>query len=156
TPFVFAHSAHIQLLMTAGLPFTMWMFHRLVAGVSARRGAALGAVMAATALGCGYYGVFAVLMVGYAAIVVAAVRGWWTNLRYWGSLGAGAAVALVLIAPVFVPYVELQREAGFRRQLDDARPYSARWSDYLASASNLHAWMLPHLPPWVEVAFPGF
>ena len=28
-PFVFAHTAHIQLLMTAGLPFTLLAFHRL-------------------------------------------------------------------------------------------------------------------------------
>jgi len=29
-PYVFAHLAHIQLLMTAGLPFSMLAFHRIV------------------------------------------------------------------------------------------------------------------------------
>jgi hypothetical protein len=156
TPFVFAHSAHIQLLMTGGLPFTMWMFHRLTARVSLGRGAALGAVMAATAIACGYYGVFVVLMVGYAAIVVATARGWWGSAKYWSALGAGAIVSILLVLPAFVPYWQLQREQGFRRDLDDARQFSANWSDFLASASNLHAWMLPHLPPWVDVSFPGF
>jgi hypothetical protein len=156
TPFVFAHSAHIQLLMTAGIPFTMWMFHRLTARVSAGRGAALGAVMAVTAICCGYYGVFVVLMVGYAAIVVATVRGWWWNARYWMALGVGAVVSMLLVLPAFLPYAQLQRVQGFSRSLDDARQFSANWSDFLASASNLHAWMLPHLPPWVDVSFPGF
>src|SRR5262249_28944421 len=87
TPFVFAHSAHIQLQMTAGLPFSMFLFHRFAENTSAARGAALGAVMAATAVFCGYYGVFAILMVGYAALVVAATRRWWGNLQYWRSLG---------------------------------------------------------------------
>jgi len=36
-PFVFAHTAHIQLLMTAGLPFTMLAFHRLTDRPTAAR-----------------------------------------------------------------------------------------------------------------------
>jgi hypothetical protein len=156
TPFLFAHTAHIQLLMTAGLPFSMFLFHRFTERISPGRGAALGAVMAATAICCGYYGVFAILMVGYAALVIATTRGLWTNVRYWSSLGVGAAVAAGLVAPACLPYLSLQRIEGFRRELEQARPYSSNWSDYLASSSHAHAWMLPYLPPWVEVAFPGF
>src|SRR5262249_19468474 len=127
TPYVFAHSAHIQLLMTAGLPFTMWMFHRLTAHVSPGRGAALGAVMSATAIFCGYYGVFAILMVGYAAIIVATMRGWWGSVRYWTALAVGALVAVISVLPAFLPYLQLQRAQGFSRSLDDARQYSANW-----------------------------
>src|SRR4051812_24905707 len=57
-PFVFAHTAHIQLLMTAGLPFTLLAFHRMADRPAAVRGAVLGATMAAQAMCCGYYGVF--------------------------------------------------------------------------------------------------
>ena len=156
TPYVFAHSAHIQLQMTAGLPFSMFFFHRLAARISIGRGAALGAAMAATAIFCGYYGVFVILMVGYASLVVAAARGWWTNLAYWRALAAGAVVSIAVVSPAFLPYLSIQQNDGFRRQLDDARPYSANWSDYLASPSNLHSGMLPYLPPWTEVTFPGF
>ena len=140
TPFVFAHR----------------MFHRLTARVSPARGAALGAVMAGTAIFCGYYGVFVVLMVGYAAIIVATARRWWGSAKYWSALGVGAIVSILLVLPAFVPYLQLRRVQGFRRDLDDARQFSANWSDFLASAANLHAWMLPHLPPWVDVSFPGF
>lgn len=156
TPFIFAHSAHVQLLMTAGLPFSMLLFHRFVERMSPGRGAALGAAMAATALFCGYYGVFAILMVGYAAVVVATTRRLWTSARYWLSLAVGAVVAMLLVAPAFLPYVTLQRVEGFRRQLDQARTYSSHWSDYFASAAYAHRWMLGWLSPWVEVAFPGF
>src|SRR2546422_1662220 len=41
-PFVFAHLPHIQLLMTAGLPFSMLAFHRLADSPTPGRGAALG------------------------------------------------------------------------------------------------------------------
>jgi hypothetical protein len=155
TPFVFAHSAHIQLLMIGGLPFTMWMFHRFADRPTKGRGAALGATMAATAMFCGYYGVYVVLMVGYAALLVAAMRRRWGSVEYWSGLAIGAVVAIALVTPAFLPYWELQQVQGFRRGLDDARMYSAHWSDYFASASNLHAWMLPYLPPWTEVSFPG-
>ena len=52
------HTAHIQLEMTAGLPFGMLAFHRLIDRPSPGRGARLGAAMAAQALSCGYYGIY--------------------------------------------------------------------------------------------------
>jgi hypothetical protein len=154
-PFVFAHTAHIQLLMTAGLPFTLLAFHRLADRPSAGRGTALGAAMAAQAICCGYYGVFVCLMVGFAVFVVAAARRLWTDRRYWTAIVVAAIVAVLLVIPAFVPYVTLQRVGGFRRELKDAVQFSASWSDYLASSAYAHAWMLSHLPEWSEVSFPG-
>lgn len=156
TPFMFAHSAHVQLLMTAGLPLSMLAFHRFTDRVTPGCGALLGLAMAWQAICCGYYGVFAILMVGYATVVVAIMRGLWRDPRYWLGLGVGAVVAGALVAPAFLPYLSLQRVEGFHRALDEARLYSSNWSDYFASSSYGHAWMLEHLPRWMEVAFPGF
>ncbi|HEX3644603.1 MAG TPA: hypothetical protein VHT95_03300 [Vicinamibacterales bacterium] len=155
-PFVFAHTAHIQLLMTAGLPFTLLAFHRVADRPSAGRGAALGAAMAAQAMCCGYYGVFVCLMVGFAVAAVAVTRRLWTASRYWMAILIAAATAVLLVIPAFLPYLTLQRVDGFRRELKDSVQYSANWSDYLASSSYAHAWMLGHLPAWSEVSFPGF
>jgi hypothetical protein len=155
-PFVFAHTAHIQLQMTAGLPFSLLAFHRMADRPGIGRGAALGAVMAAQAICCGYYGVFVCLMVGFATLVVAATRRRWTDRGYWIAIAVAAAVAMLLVTPAFLPYAALQREGGFRRALNDAVQYSANWSDYLASSAYAHAWMLSHLPAWTEVSFPGF
>ena len=41
-PFIFARTPHIQLLMTAGLPFSMLAFHRLVERPKIGRGLVLG------------------------------------------------------------------------------------------------------------------
>ncbi len=155
-PFVFAHTAHIQLLMTAGLPFSLLAFHRMADKPTAGRGAALGAAMAAQAICCGYYGVFVCLMIGFSIFVVAATRRRWTDRRYWVAVAIAAAVAVVLVTPAFLPYVTLQRVGGFRRELNDAVQYSANWSDFLASSAYAHAWMLSRLPEWSDVSFPGF
>jgi hypothetical protein len=154
-PFVFAHTAHIQLLMTAGLPFTMLAFHRMVERPTGGRGAALGAAMAAQAICCGYYGVYVVLMVAFAIAVVLVARGLWAERRFWVAVALAAAVAVLLVVPAFLPYLALQRDAGFRRALNDALRYSASWSDYLASSSYAHGWLRSHLPPWTDVSFPG-
>ena len=155
-PFVFSHQPHIQLLMTAGLPFTMLAFHRLVERPSAGRGAVLGATMTATALGCGYYGVFAILMVGCGVLAVATMRGLWTSRPLWTALVVAGMTAVVLVTPAFMPYLDLRRHDGFGRSLDEALRYSANWSAYLASAAYAHGWMLKYLPPWSDVVFPGF
>ncbi|MCU1385679.1 MAG: hypothetical protein JWL71_4376 [Acidobacteria bacterium] len=154
-PFVFAHTAHIQLLMTAGLPFALLAFHRLADRPTPGRGAALGGAMAAQAICCGYYGVFVCLMIGFAIIVIASTRRMWTDRRYWTAVAVAAVVAIVLVTPAFLPYATLQHGGGFRRELKDAVQYSANWSDYLASSAYAHAWILSHLPAWSEVSFPG-
>ena len=88
-PFVFARTAHIQLLLTAGLPWSMLAFHRLVDRQTPGRAVALGLVLWAQALSCAYYGIFAGLMVGLGTLVFAVTRGLWRSPRYWGLIGAG-------------------------------------------------------------------
>ena len=154
-PHVLAHSAHIQLLMTAGLPFSMLAFHRLAEQPTAGRGAQLGLAVAAQAVSCGYYGVFLFLIVGFAVVVVAASRHW-SRRAYWQALLVGGVVALLIVTPFFLPYLALRRDTGFARGMDEAGHYAADWRSYLASASYAHHWMLERLGHWNEVLFPGF
>src|SRR4051812_44295497 len=83
-PYVMSHLSHIQLLFTGGIPLSLYMLHRLadecraadaVRNSRARaRGIALGLTLAAQALCCAYYGVFAGLIVGYGTLVLASTR----------------------------------------------------------------------------------
>lgn len=156
-PFLFSHTAHIQLLMAAGLPLSLLMLHRLADAPSPGRGAALGVALAAQALACAYYGIFAGFMVAYASLFLAWWRGRWRSARYWVAVAIGAALAIALVAPAFVHYLRLQGETGFGRSLADAVPYSAYFRSYLASAAHAHNWLLPIIADWNrEVLFPGF
>jgi hypothetical protein len=155
-PYVFAHTPHIQLLMTAGLPFSMLAFHRLADEPTPGRGAVLGLAMAAQALFCGYYSIFVMLMVGWAVMVTAATGGRWTDRRYWTAVSVGAALAIGVTMPLAMPYWALRHEAGFTRSVESARQWSADWRAYLASSAYAHAWLLRVIGHWNEVLFPGF
>jgi hypothetical protein len=160
-PYLQTHTAHIQLLMAGGLPLSMLMFHRLVDAPSRSRAVALGLTLAAQALSCAYYGIFAGLMVGYGVLVVAALRKSWRNPAYWSAVALAAAVSIVCVLPFFLPYIWVQRDLGFSqlRSLQDAVRYSSHPQDYVASPAPLHRWMLAATAGWTkweEVLFPGF
>lgn len=154
-PFIFARTAHIQLLLTAGLPWCLLAMHRLVDAPSARRAVALGALVWLQALACAYYGIFAGLMVVLAAVVYGVSRGTWRAPVFWGRFALSGAVAVGLTAPFFIPYIAVQEELGFARQLEEARPYSADLGAWFASSAWAHRWWLPHLGGFKEVLFPG-
>ena len=114
-PFVFARTAHIQLLLIGGLPFCMLAFHRLIDRITVGRAVALGAILWFQGLACAYYGIFGGLAVGAAGIVLAITRGRWRDWRYWAGIGGAAVVSIALTVPFFMPYINLQRETGFAR-----------------------------------------
>ena len=156
-PYLFSHLTHIQLLMCAGLPLCMLMMHRLVDAPSPARGVALGSALAAQALACAYYGIFAGLLVGYTAVFYGISRRLGSSRRYWTALTLATAVSVLIVLPFFLPFLRVQEEFHFARTLDDARAYSAFLRSYLASSAHAHRWMLPLIRNWNgEVLFPGF
>ena len=155
-PFLFARTAHIQLMMTAPFPFALLAFHVFADNATAKRAFFLGVAIAAQALFCGYYGVLAGLIIGIGILVFAVSRNMWREPRWWYLTALAAAVSVLIVLPFFLPYIRLQDETGFGRSLDESRRYSADWRAYLASSATAHRWMLPLLGHWKEVLFPGF
>ena len=158
-PYFFAHTPHIQLLMGGGIPIALLLLYRVVDAPTVGRGAALGAALAAQALACAYYGIFAGLLVGYGSVVFAVTRRRWRERQYWVAIAAGAAISIALVLPFFLPFVELQQERGFRRSVEENIQYSANLQSYLASAAHAHRWLLNIIRQWPqfnEVLFPGF
>jgi len=154
-PYVFSHIPHVQLLMTFVLPLTLLQMHRFVEAPSGPRAAWLGASVALAGLACGYYGIFAGLMVALGIVWFAGASGRARDWKYWALAAAAGLLALALIGPFFAPYTHVQAD-GFARTLDDARLHSVRWRSYLASPILLDRWMLPLIGTWREVLFPGF
>jgi hypothetical protein len=154
-PFMFARTAHIQLLFIGLIPFCMLAFHRLVDSPTTARAATLGALISATSLTCAYYGIFAALAIGLGTLLYAGSRRLWRSAQYWSAVGLAAFTSIGLTLPFFLPYLRVQEETGFVRTLDDAREYSANAGAWLASAAWAHRWWLPRIPDYNEVLFPG-
>jgi hypothetical protein len=154
-PYVFARTAHVQLLFTGGLPFCLLAFHRLVDAPSVGRSVLLGVLLWATALACAYYGIFAALMIGLGTVTFAVSRQLWRSRDYWIAIGLAAFTSIGLTAPFFVPYLYVRREMGFARSLADAEENSVNLAAWFASAALGHRWWLPALGNYNEVLFPG-
>jgi hypothetical protein len=152
--YVFAHLTHIQLLMTFGIPLSLLCLHRLTERPSANRAVALGCALGVQALACGYYGVFAALLVTIGTLWLSATTGQWRSTRFWVLTVVAALVAVVIVSPLLPSYLTV-RDAGLGRTLAEARIYSVSWRSYLASGLLVYKWMLPWLQHWVEVLFPG-
>jgi hypothetical protein len=155
-PYVFSHTAHIQLLMTAGLPFTLLALHRFVDRRTFGRAAALGVVIAAQALSCAYYGILSGLLAAFGVVFFAVSRRLSRDRTFWLRAACAAGLTALIVLPFFLPHLEAQRASGFVRSLNDARIFSADWRSYAASASWGHRWMLSLLGRWKEPLHPGF
>jgi len=154
-PFVFARTAHIQLLMIGGLPVSLLAFHRLIDKATIGRAVALGLALWAQALACAYYGIYAGLMIGLGTLLFASTRRLWRSRDYWLGIGLAAFVSIALTLPFFMPYVWMQQSLGFSRTLNDAQMFSADRGAWLASSAWAHRWWLPAITPFNEVLFPG-
>lgn len=155
SPYMFAHLAHIQLLMTFGPALSLAAMHHFTKAPSLCRGAQLGAALGITGLACAYYGIFAALATGVGLVWNLVAQRRLRDAQFWMGITAAATVVLLVVGPFFVPYLSV-REAGFERSLTEARLNSTAGTAYLASAVLVHRWMLPHLGQWQEVLFPGF
>jgi hypothetical protein len=158
-PFIFARTAHIQLLMTFGMPWAMHFMHRLIDRPNWTNAISLGLILVIQALACAYYGIFAGLTVGLGVLYYAYTRSLWKSRAYWGYVFAAAAISVLIVGPFFMPYMTVQQELGFTRTIADANMFSADIGAWLASSAHLHRWMLGYLEEWGgwnEVLFPGF
>jgi hypothetical protein len=159
-PYIVARTAHIQLLMTGGLPFSLLAVHRLVDRPEPARAVTLGLVLVATALGCGYYGVFAGVLAGLAGVFYLAARSNWRRGTYYLAFGCAAAVALLAIWPFYEPYLDLHENGEPFRDLEESVRYSANWVAYLAADGWGNGWVKNLAVAWSgtrwnEVLFPG-
>ena len=157
-PYVFAHTSHIQLMLTAGIPASMLALHRLADQPSIRRGIVLGIAVLAQGLACAYYGIFTALLVGYSVLFFSVSRRLWSSGSWWTALASAAAIAYAGALPFLSHFTGITDE-GFGRTLQESAAFSANAASYLASSAYAHAWLLRRIaswPAWREVMFPGF
>ncbi len=153
-PFRFEHYSHLELQVTFWMPLALLMMHRTVTSGRVRDGVVTGLMVALQTLSSLYCGLFLLVVM---AVVWVSVRGWRTpaNRRLAPWLAA-AAVVVVMVLPVAVPYLQNRGQLGERPDWE-ARIYSATPRSYLVAhvRSRLYAKVLdgPRTPE--ASLFPG-
>jgi hypothetical protein len=153
-PFRFEHYSHLELQVTFWTPLALLMLHRTMKSGRVRDGAATGLMVALQALSSLYCGLFLLVVMGV-------VWAWSAGRREAASRRirpwlAAAAVVVVLVLPITVPYLQNRGQLGERPDWE-ARLYSATPASYLVAhtRSRLYADLLdgPRQPE--ASLFPG-
>ena len=163
------HVVHLQLLQTAWLPLALLFLRRLLCdsetGNRRWRNAALSGLFAgvqcATAL---YYAYFAALALGlYVIVRLRDVLNYQRQPDFWqriGGLALGGALAVLIAAPVTLPYIRVYEYLGVVRSLRELDNWSAPLQAYLAVVPT--NWLYGGRGAWFAASggefalFPGF
>lgn len=129
-PFRFEHYSHLELQITFWMPLALLMLHRTVRSGRARDGVVTGILVALQTLSSLYYGLFllVVMAVVWACLGAADPR----SRRVVRPWAAAAAVVVVLVLPVAIPYLQNRAQLGERPDWE-ARLYSATPASYLVA-----------------------
>ena len=121
----FSHVLHLQLQALYFLPLAFGALHRVVARRRWQDGGWLGLWFGLTTLSSVYYAVIGLVALGLGGLALVAAAGRVSLGRLIAPLGVGALVAIALVAPVLVPYVQVQQREGFVRTMDEATRHAA-------------------------------
>jgi len=143
-PYRLPQFAHLQVLSSQWMPFTLYFLRRYFDVHTTSRGiwclVGAAAALVAQNLSNGYFLMFFSPMVAVYAFYEMTTRGLWAAPRVWAAMAAtGAAVALLTV-PFLLPYLELRRLGFPARSLTEVATYSADVLSYWTSPAESHVW----------------
>ena len=156
-PYRIAQTAHIQVLWSQWMPFTLFALRRYLRDRSARWWLAALAALVTQQLSCGYYLIYFTPFVAAWLAWELTARSLWRETRLLAALSVMGAADLVLAWPFLAPYLEL-RALGFdARPLAEVASFSADTTAYFAVHETNRAWgsILTSLPRPENELFPG-
>jgi hypothetical protein len=127
-PFHFEHYSHFELQFSLWMPMVLLALHRTLTWGRLRDGVMTGLALGAQMLSCIYFGILlsAFLVPVWSVLALGAGRAR-ASLR---PLALGAAVAVIVSASLFYPYLEVRARHG-ERSLGEIASWSAKPRDYL-------------------------
>ena len=147
--------AHIHAQVTTFLPLTLWALDRFWERRTPGRALLVGLMLALQAWSSVYLA--AITALGLAvAVLVAVLAG--LGRRGLLALAAGAALALVLAAPVARPYLRMSAFQGVEWTVADVGRYATTLTSYAASGTRVYGGLTQrHLDPAdvQDTLFPG-
>ena len=131
-PFRFMHYAHLEMQMAFWMPLCLWSLHRTIRCGRIRDGVLTGLFFALQCLSCWYYGIFLSTFLAVIGIVLLASEGYRRAAQPVRALAAGGVVAVLIVAPMSMPYFAARQSVG-ERPVDEIVFYSATPVNYVAA-----------------------
>ena len=139
-PYRYAHLWHLNQLGHAWTPWVLLALLLLVRRPTWPLAVALGLLVAVEAVSSFYlaFQVGLILIVALIALLIADPCA--RSLRFLGHLALAGLIALAIVLPLALPYLDVREGQGLERTLDEAEQWQARPSSYLKVASQNRAW----------------
>ncbi|HET8626156.1 MAG TPA: hypothetical protein VFL91_01985 [Thermomicrobiales bacterium] len=139
-PYKVASIAHLNVLNTGWTALALWALLRLWRGGGWRWSALLGAAVLWQGLSSVYIFYAQVIALGVALVYLALAERRSCRWRGLVRAGVGLAAGLAAVTPFFWPYLQVTRETGITRTLDDALQWAATPALYLAVTRYNFLW----------------
>jgi len=139
TPYRIGALSHLTVLSSAWMPFTLFAFRRYF-----NTGRVLPLACAALAwiaqnLSSGYYLLFFAPILAFYLAWEITTRHRWRDVRTVASVATTCAVAVLVTAPFFLPYLELRALDFAPRSIGETQQFSADIYGYLTA--DIHLWL---------------
>lgn len=149
--------AHLQAVHVQFIPLAIYALDRLLTRPRVGNAVTLAVMYALQGLTSNYLLVFMTFGLTGAGLVRAKE---WIGSGRWRVLGLiclSAVLAVAMLSPFLVHYLEAQREQGLTRTLTEVAKYTASWQDYLSATGNVHygLWSAPLWRGEGTPLFPG-
>lgn len=138
-PYRASHLAHLQILVSCGVPVLLAALHRATGG-SWRWVLLVAACWLWQGVVSGYYLAFLPVVIGL-WLAWFAPRDW----RLWAQLGAAGGAGAAAMAPILLRYAEIHSAGGYERHLFEVLEFSADVAGLWQASDHLAVWG-PHLP----------
>jgi len=135
------HLSRITQINLFALPFlllALFLIHRLCRAPRAALGLALGLSFALQATSGAYPTVYLALLLLTAGPLVAWHHRSLRRPAWWGAVLIALLLALALVGPLLLPYLENARERGLTRSLSGIERLSPNWPSYVVAHSSFY------------------
>lgn len=157
SPYRWDQASHLQVLLAQWIPPLLWSFHRLLARPRARTAAAFLLFYVLHVTGGNYLAYLAhvpLLVLLADRLLRRESRRTLLSTHALRVLLPAAAACGLLLAAVFLPYVEANRRHGFHRGAENYRQFGATLVAQATPASQ--NWYYPPLRPRLKSLAPGY
>ncbi|MGN6813582.1 MAG: hypothetical protein ACTHMP_22150, partial [Thermomicrobiales bacterium] len=145
-PYKLANLTHLNVLNSGWIALAIWALIRLWRGGGWRWSGLLALAIAFQGLTSIYffYAELLGLAVTFVYLLLAERRPWRVLARQvLPRLSLGAGIGFLALVPFFIPYLQVTRDLGIQRSLDETLPWSADWGFYIHVTGNNLFWSGP-------------